>query len=91
MYLENGTQELFINTNRSEKFSSVGFLTKIFGGNWKISSSGFNALLIIMTSGNAMNTPQINMMTNNIVFPAMERFNFFSLSLKKRLFQPEGV
>lgn len=28
MYLENGTQELFISTNRSEKFSSVGFLTK---------------------------------------------------------------
>ena len=33
MYLENGTQELFISTNRSEKFSSVGFLTKILGGN----------------------------------------------------------
>ena len=32
MYLEKGTQESFIKTNRSEKFSIVGFFTKMRGG-----------------------------------------------------------
>ena len=31
--LEKGTQESFISVNKSEKFSRVGFLTKILGGN----------------------------------------------------------
>ena len=33
IYLEKGTQESFISVNKSEKFSRVGFLTKILGGN----------------------------------------------------------
>ena len=84
MYLEKGTHESFITMNRSVKFSRVGFLTSILGGYWKISSRGFKQLLIIITSGNAMKKPQIAMMKNSSPFPAMERFSFFSLGLKKR-------
>ncbi|MNH46065.1 hypothetical protein D3C79_1086980 [compost metagenome] len=46
IYLENGTQELFMTWNRSPKFSNVGFLTNSVGGKTNSSSSGLNALLI---------------------------------------------
>lgn len=86
MYLENGTHESLMTVNRSVKFSNVGFRTKIFGGYWNSSSSGFKQLLMIMTSGSAINTPQIPMIKNRMPFPATERFSFFSLGLKKRYF-----
>ncbi len=61
--------------NKSEKLRRFGLRTKIFGGNWYNSSSGFRALLIIMTSGSAMKTPQMNMSVNSSALPAIERLS----------------
>ena len=43
-------------------------------------------MFMIMTSGRAMNTPQMIIRMNKRVLPAMERFSCFSLLRKKRLF-----
>ena len=73
-------------TNKSEKFSSVGFLTNIFCGYWKISSNGFNALLTIRISGSAIQIPQNIIKTYRMVFPARERFRRFALRIRRRFF-----
>ena len=79
MYLEKGTQESPMTLNRSVKLLSVGFFTKIAGGYWNISSSGFRELFTIMTSGRDMNIPHMIMIVKSIPFPATERLSFFCL------------
>ena len=56
MYLEKDTQDLDIVTNKSWKFSNVGFCAKNFGGKRNNSSNGFNAWLIENTRGIAIIT-----------------------------------
>ena len=54
MYLEKGTHDFPMVTNKSEKLSSVGFKAHTVGGTFNNSSNGFNALLMENTRGNAI-------------------------------------
>lgn len=54
MYRDMGMSELFISTERSEKLSSVGWVTKKRGGKIHSSLRGFRALLMVYTSGSTI-------------------------------------
>jgi hypothetical protein len=57
------------------KLLNVGFLTKSFGGNIKISDNGLNALLIINIIGYAVKIPKINSVNNKTTSPPIDLFN----------------
>ena len=83
-----------MNFRKSEKFISVGFRTKIRGGNKNISSSGLNALFIVRISGNKLNDPHNARKINNVISPLnvlLTRFFFFErLWILKTLISENG-